>query len=510
VALFPMLATVSGCAANEEKFPPPEREARVSIDLADEPAATVSDRFLSFAVDTVQVVGGEFWDPEGGSSMSGSVKVPPYDFARAKLRRMARELAPAVLRIGGTAADETYYDLSDAPVATPPEGYTWVMTRAQWDGVGAFAEDLGLRILFTLNAGHGPRDDSGAWTPDNARQLIQYTRQQGFPVDVWELGNEVNGYLLMLKLSVDEEAYTADLQRARQLLDVEDPEAKLAGPSCAYWPEVGDFIGFYDRFMKVGGSELDLVTWHYYPQQSIRCVARTRPAKPTTMLQPENLDEVATWAQMVEQAAGLYAKGAPIWLGETGNAQCGGEPGISDAFVGGFWWLDQLGQLARRGHQVVIRQNLSGSDYGLIDEASLEPNPDYWNSLLWKRLMGPRVLQLGQKGDPLLRAYAHCRAAGQGSAGGQITALVLNLDTERPVRVSFSGINGPAKVYRLTADGLQARQLRLNGTLLRAAPDGTPPDLEQLASENAEALVDLEPISYAFVVLIGVDAPACR
>lgn len=60
-------------------------------------------RFLGVAIDTAQVVGGKFWTPGGGvDGVGGSTRVPPYDFARPKLRELARALGPSRLRIGGT------------------------------------------------------------------------------------------------------------------------------------------------------------------------------------------------------------------------------------------------------------------------------------------------------------------------------------------------------------------------------------------------------------------------
>jgi len=47
-----------------------------------------------------------------------------------------------------------------------------------------------------------------------------------------------------------------------------------------------------------------------------------------------------------------------------------------------------LGGLALEGTEVQCRQALSGSDYGLLSEETLQPTPDYWASLLWRRLMG--------------------------------------------------------------------------------------------------------------------------
>ena len=65
-----------------------------------------------------------------------------------------------------------------------------------------------------------------------------------------------------------------------------------------------------------------------------------------------------------------YQPSADAWLSETGNAQCGGEPIILYRFAPSFWWLDQLGVLAKHNVKVVVRQTLAGSDYGLVDSIS--------------------------------------------------------------------------------------------------------------------------------------------
>ncbi|MGA2612961.1 MAG: hypothetical protein ABSG38_05870 [Spirochaetia bacterium] len=41
----------------------------------------------------------------------------------------------------------------------------------------------------------------------------------------------------------------------------------------------------------------------------------------------------------------------------------------------------------------MFRQSLVGSDYGLLDQNSFAPRPDYYASFLWKRLMGNRVFK---------------------------------------------------------------------------------------------------------------------
>ena len=101
--------------------------------------------------------------------------MPPYDFRRPRLRGLTRALAPAYLRISGTAANKTFCDLSGAPMAAAPVPFQRVLTRSEWDGVNAFATRLGLQVDLGINAGPGPRDASGRWTADNAGALLDYT-----------------------------------------------------------------------------------------------------------------------------------------------------------------------------------------------------------------------------------------------------------------------------------------------------------------------------------------------
>ena len=41
--------------------------------------------------------------------------------------------------------------------------------------------------------------------------------------------------------------------------------------------------------METGGHLVDVVTWHYYPQQSGRCIIASRPAEPYLLMEPVNL-----------------------------------------------------------------------------------------------------------------------------------------------------------------------------------------------------------------------------
>ncbi|MEM9730044.1 MAG: hypothetical protein AAF997_15800 [Myxococcota bacterium] len=483
----------------------PATSATVSVDTS-VPLATIDERYLSIAVDMAQVVGGRFWSSSGQTEIIGEEEVPEYDFTRPRLRALAAELAPAFLRIGGSDSDRVVYDLSDSPIDEAPEGFEFVLTAAQVDGVFEFSEALDYDVMFTLNAGEGVRDESLAWTEDMARILVEYVVDNEYDVTLWELGNEWNVFFPILGLQLETPQIVADFEAAAALVREVDPDALFGGPSSAYWPTPGELIQeVYAPLMEaIAPNTIDVITWHYYPQQSQRCPFTTDPYEPEGVLNAVGLDRGLGWADEVNEVRDAFAPDTPVWLGESGHAQCGGQPEASDRFEGTFWWLDQLGGVAARGHQVTVRQTLSGSNYGLIDDETLDPRPDYWASVLWRRLMGTRVLEVTRdEVDDGVRIYAHCL---RGSNGG-VSLLAINLDPEDAVRVTADGLGGDKGMYLLTSPALDSSALLLNGTTLQD-DDGTLPPL--IAEPLGGSPADLPARSMAFVVFPNADAAACQ
>ena len=482
--------------------------ATVSVDTS-QPIAHLPPNYLSFTIDASQVTGGKWWNPAGQATEmgSGTVHAPVFDFNRPQLDILTRGLAPAYLRIGGSESDKVYYDLqtgSTEPTA-PPAGYQSVLTRGQWDALNAFALRNNLDVVFTLNAGPGSRSPAGAWNPQNASALVAYTSQKHYPVKVWELGNELNLFWFVhgFKAQVPVSQYGRDLQTARSLVQQAMPGAALGGQGSAIWPVLGEplslFYGYLPGYLKQSGGLVDVVSWHYYPQQSRRGPVASRRASPARLLDPKALDEAGLWADRVRAWRDQYAPGKPIWLGETGDAQFGGEPGLSDAYLGGLWWLDELGLLATKDTQVVVRQTLTGMNYGMIDDTSLAPRPDYWNSLLWKQLMGSSVYPVKVSGDgsAKLRAYAQAAAV---PPDGAVTLLLINLDPQRSAQVQVAGqADRPGKIYAVTSADLFGQQLQVNGRALALGPDGSLPDLAALAKPLEPGAVTIHPLSYSFI-----------
>jgi len=215
-----------------------------------------------------------------------------------------------------------------------------------------------------------------------------------------------------------------------------------------------------------------------------------RPVRATGALSlrdPITLDTVAHWGEAVRSEVVALPKAVQLWLGETGSAQVGGEPGVSGRWASALWWLDQLGLLATRQHAVQCRQTLSGADYGLIDDASIEPTPDYWASVLWRRLMGTDVLRAVAAGaPPTLRVYAHRSPTSLSSSGSAtITFLAINLGEnalELELRALSSANGVQAETWLLAGSAPESRSCTINGQLATLTADGAvphfPPKLE--------------------------------
>ena len=89
------------------------------------------------------------------------------------------------------------------------------------------------------------------------------------------------------------------------------------------------------------------------------------------------------------------------------------------------------------------------SDYGFLNDKTLEPKPNYWAALLWRRLMGETVLDAGVPVREGLHLYAHCL---RGKAGG-VALLAIN---NSPTRPSSLALPAEADRYTLAAETLNA------------------------------------------------------
>jgi hypothetical protein len=455
---------------------------------------TVHERFQSYNVEMVEVTGGRFWKPYDSHQSSGTSELyqyrRPIDLYNPRLRRLAAALAPVYLRVSGTWANATYFAEADPPRG-PPAGFDGVLSREQWRGVIDFAKATGAEIVTSFAISPGTRDSAGAWLPENARHLLTYTYAIGGRIAAAEFMNEPDVAVnASAPASDDAPAYARDFGIFHAFLKRNFPEILILGPGT-----VGDATSVADLLAALRPAVLDVVSYHYYGALSERCGGASVPE---AALSRERLSQTDRSFAFYRFLRDRFAPGKPIWLTETAEAACGGNRWDA-TFVDTFRYLDQLGRLAAAGVQVVMHNTLAASDYGLLDERTLEPRPDFWGALLWRRLMGNVVLDPGARVAGL-GLYAHCQ---RGTPGG-VSLLVIN--TGRTPQVLLLPV--PSERYTLQATDVQDNTVQLNGIPLRLTPDGDLPGVA--GAQTGAGALTIAPATISFLTMREAANEACR
>ncbi len=379
---------------------------------------SLAEYFLSFTIDVSLIIGGHWWGKSKGTKNGLSrLKTAPLELEHPLLQLYTRLLSPAYLRVGGTEADRIRYGFSrEAPQAFPDQSRvataerSFILKKNLWKKLTEYCRNTGVQLVFTLAAGPESRDRHRAWQSHEAERLLSYTARKNLPIAAWEFGNEVNAFPFLwgLKHRVSARQYAQDFETFSSLCERLTPQALRVGPASAVWPWIGEPHALIPGFCRSSAAKkVDVLSYHYYPQQSRRGRFAVRRARPHTLLHARILNGARLPLRRVRQSAqNTEARGARIWITESGHALYGGEPGISNTFLSTLWWLDQLALYATEGVDAVFRQTLVGSDYGLLEENTWRPRPDYYASFLWKKLIRSPVYEPPQVTGGNLRAWA--------------------------------------------------------------------------------------------------------
>ncbi|NXI41301.1 HPSE Heparanase, partial [Galbula dea] len=465
-----------------------------------------------------------------------------------KLRALATALSPGFLRFGGTETDflifapnknstleekvlwelqaqqepcarrPAFAPLTKLLLARWPSQEKLILAEHDWrkhkntsitgktlDILYSFANCSGFHLIFGLNA--LLRKGGLQWDSSNARALLDYCASRRYNIS-WELGNEPNSFRKKSGIYIDGFQLGQDFIHLRQLLST----YSLYQHARLYGPDVGQPKKHTQRllrsFLKSGGKVIDSVTWHHY-------YVNGRTATRKDFLSPKVLDTFATAVHEVLEVVGGTVPNKKVWLGETSSAYGGGAPRLSNTYVAGFMWLDKLGLSARQGIDVVMRQVFFGAGtYHLVD-ANFEPLPDYWLSLLYKKLVGTKVLKVGLAGADKrkLRVYLHCtNTLHPKYREGDVTLFALNLyNVTQHLQLPSHLWSKHVDQYLLLPHGKEnilSRSIELNGHLLQMLDEQTLPELSEKPL-GPGTLLGLPAFSYGFYVIKNAKAIAC-
>ncbi|XP_036194085.1 heparanase isoform X6 [Myotis myotis] len=453
---------------------PAHTEDAVELDFSTEqPVHQVSPAFLSFTIDANLATDPRFLTFLGSP----------------KLRTLARGLSPAYLRFGGTKTDFLVFDPKKEP-SFEERSYWQSQLNHDICKSGFIPSDVEKRLQlewpsqeqFLLREQYYKRFKNTTYSKPNSFQ-----KKAGIFIDGLQLGE--------------------DFVKLHKLLGTSAfKNAKLYGPDVGQ-PR-GKTVKMLSNFLETGGEVIDSVTWHHY-------YLNGRTATKEDFLNPDVLDTFILPVQKIFQVVEMTRPHKKVWLGETSSAYGGGAPLLSDTFAAGFMWLDKLGLSARMGIEVVMRQVFFGAgDYHLVDE-NFEPLPDYWLSLLFKKLVGTIVLKAIVKGEARskLRVYLHCTNINHPRyKEGDLTLYALNLhNVTKHLQLPHYLFDKEVDRYLVKPsgpDGLFSQSVQLNDKTLRMVDDQTLPALTEKPLSPGSPL-SLPAFSYGFFVIRNARVAAC-
>lgn len=474
---------------------------------------------------------------------------PPIDLSQPRLRTLAAAIGPSWVRVSGSWATGTYFDYDGRAGDVPPEGYRAVLTRAQWEGVLDFVRVVGGRLLVSFavipgleNAACKKLGGTGAWDPSQVRRLLNAATRYGVPVSAVEFANEPNISFLDAR-GYAPKGYMQDQDAFYRFMRVEFPGVRLVGPCGAMDPideadasaaatgddmsaagngagAVADSAPAEGMLSKLGvatSRELaalarerpDAYSYHIYAGMSERGAAFGHHWNPDEAASDAVLD-VADCARCYhEPIRDAWCPKAPLWVTESGDANCGGNTWGS-TFLDVFRTADEIARFSAAGDGVIFHNTLASSDYGLLDEATFAPRPNWWFLWLWKRLMGNGAFPVGDATvEPLALPCAHAYARTRGDGRPGTAYLVINNSLDEGLDVVLPA---PAARYTLSsaaapADGpvttlqLRCGTMLLNGHALAIADRGAMPALGLMGVDAPAGAICLPPATVSFLVL---------
>ena len=468
-------------STNPEKIAlfPQQNGSKIRLNLSGmKSIGEVDKRYQSFNIEMCEVVGGDFWIPY---SLIDSVRktsdrtgldalkwpIPPINLNNKKLQMLAAALGPTYIRVSGTWANAVYFQDNDKPeLANAPNGYKNVLTRQQWKGVLDFCKATDGKLVTSFSICDGMRDKDGNWSPNQLQSLLNYTKSVGGKITAAEMFNEPShashgdapkGY--------NGESFAKDFAAFKEYVRTASPEMKILGPGSTGEGGIlpsGLSITTESMLSAEPRPSFDIFSYHYYGTVSKRCGGSQ---KPENALSDSWLSKTEIGFSYYQTLRDKYNPGIPVWLTETAESACGGNPWAT-TYLDCFRYLEQLGRLAKKGVQVVMHNTLATSEYALLDQDTYEPRPNYWAALLWNRLMGTKVFEAGILTDGV-DVFAHNL---KNSSKGIAVLIVNPKDSEYSVEIPTN-----AEKYLLTADELQTKTIKLNGEVLKLKSDGTLP-----------------------------------
>nr|GMD95094.1 heparanase-like protein 3 [Ipomoea batatas] len=287
----------------------------------------------------------DWWPPEKcdyGTCAWGHASLLNLDLSNMIFLNAIKAFSPLKIRLGGTLQDKVVYQTKDdrvpctSFVSNTSEIFSFsqgCLPLSRWDELNVFFNKSGAVIIFGLNAltGRSIQSDAstvGAWDSTNAESLMKYTVEKGYTIHGWELGNELSGSGVGVRVAADQ--YASDTSHLHNIVQNIYKDA-------SYKPLIIAPGGFFDanwftEFVDKTNNSLDVITHHIYnlgPGRDEHLIEK--------ILDPSYLDGEADTFNQLRSILNSSETSVNAWVGEAGGAYNSGRNHVTNAFVFSFW-----------------------------------------------------------------------------------------------------------------------------------------------------------------------------
>ncbi len=358
--------------------------------------------------------------------------------------QLVRTLSPTgVIRVGGNTSDDSKFAPEQA-ARSAPKGT--LVNAAGLRELGAFLRATNWQLIWGLNLGSSDEGQAIA-------EAEAVTAAVGDRLLAFEIGNEPDlfgrGAGAHRPGTYGYKTYLQEYRRYKAAIRARLPNAPFAGP------DVASATDWVTEFAADEGSDLKLLTHHYYRE----CASASSTLDKLLRVDPKLEPELATL-----RAASVRAK-LPFRICETNSFCGGGKPGVSDTFGAALWVLDFMFTLAYGGcggvnMETGVNQLGFVSSYSPIrtDERgnNCSAAAEYYGMLAFAHGSNGQLVAVDiDRARANVDAFATVADNGRGLA---VTIVNKDESLNADVRLSIPSGWDTAQVLRLSGPSLQSKE----------------------------------------------------
>lgn len=477
---------------------------------------TIDTRKISYNIEMAEITGGTFWKSYEPSVRSGAQKLSalkcldrgsltehrePINLSNPRLRKLAAALGGSYIRVGGLWATKTYYDFNGDCKGQIPNGFGAVLSREQWTSLLDFVRAVNGKLVVSLSNCQGVHDAEGHWLPEQADKLFEFCKEYGVPVYAAEFMNEPDlGRASGVPKGYSPNRYGQDHDCFCRFVREKYPEIKTAGPATLdgslkmrWYVKHALSMHPSETYLTACKEPNDIYSYHMYGCGSERGSLLAKHLNEADALSEEYLSIPEKAFHYHEKLRKTYVPNAALWVTESADGSCGGNSWAA-TYLDVIRTAEELGRFYRLTNGVIFHNTLASSDYGLLDENSFLPRPNYWFLYLYRQLMG-NVVYLPDKTNICgLYVYVHSKADRQKG----YAYMVVN---PSPQNCAYIETSCPVERYTLTSNSPRSDKVLLNGKVLALELGNRLPELKPVFSPAGK--IGCAPLSINFLLTDG-------